>query len=91
MERACNRIADDDGKRHDHECYGQAFQALGKQHMKIELEPQQDDAQTQQFVGYQPGGVLHTSPARIVPADIANPNRELEEHAEDKRENQGAK
>ncbi len=90
LERASQQIGDHDGQGHDHGCDGQALDALGEQHLQVELEPKQDNTQAQQLVGDQSGGVLHPSCVFSAVLHIYASNRELDDHTENQSENQCA-
>ena len=88
LERTGDQIGHDDDQRDDDRRDRQALDALREQHLQVELEAEQDDAQAQQLVGDQTGGVLDARLAGVVGADVEGTDRELDDHADEQGDDQ---
>ena len=83
-------VAHHDGECHDHGRDGQTLDALGEQYGQIELESEQNDSQTQQFIGNKSCCVLHAGPVFHGTAGIPFANRKLGRHADEQCDDQRA-
>ena len=83
-------VGHDDSERHHDRGDGQALDALREQHLQVELEAEQDDAEAQQLVGDQPGRVLDAGLALVAGTDVPLADRELDDHADQQRDDQRA-
>ena len=85
-----DEIGDGDGECDDDRRHGDGFDPGGEQHVEVEFETEQDDAQPQQFVGNQCRGVADAF--RTLGGGVGEPcaHRDLHKHADDQCDDERA-
>ena len=83
-------VGDEHGDGHDERGKGQTLRAGGEKQFEIELEPKQDDAETEELVGDETSCVLHPCRTLRIILGVPGTNRELNHHADEQGDNERA-